>query len=222
MKNHQTPKIEVKARERTGSRYCRRLRAQGRLPGVIYGHKREPLAVSIDTKEIMSLLQQGTHVLALTVDGAKKTETCLVKDLQFGYLGDTVIHVDFARVDLDEEVHVHVQLSFVGTPASAQKAGAILSHDLSDLEVICRVSHIPEEIKVDLERMKDRTLLTVGELMLPEDVRAASDPGTPVAHVSFVHREEAVTEEVEVVPATTEPEVITEAKSDEQKKKAGT
>ncbi len=222
MKKHQTPTIEVKARERTGSRYCRRLRAQGRLPGVIYGHKREPLAVSVDTKEMLSHLQQGTHVLALTVDGARKAETCLVKDLQFGYLGDTVIHVDFARVDLDEEVHVHVQLSFVGTPASAQKAGAILSHDLNDLEVICRVSHIPEEIKVDLNWMEDRTLLTVGELTLPEEIRAASDPGTPVAHVSFVHREEAVAEEVEVAPASAEPEVITEAKTAEDQEKAGT
>ncbi len=68
---------------------------------MIYGHKREPLAVSVDTKEMLSHLQQGAHVLALTVDGAREAETCLVKDLQFGYLGDTVIHVDFARVDLD-------------------------------------------------------------------------------------------------------------------------
>ena len=222
MKKNQTPTIEVKARERTGSRYCRRLRAQGRLPGVIYGHKREPLSVSVDTKEMLSHLQQGTHVLSLVVDGTRKAETCLVKDLQFGYLGDTVIHVDFARVNLDEEVRVHVQLKFVGTPAAAQKAGAILSHDLTDLEVICRVSHIPEEIKVELESMEDRTMLTIGDLTLPDGIRAASDPGTPVAHVSYVHREEAVAEEVEVTPATTEPEVITETKSAEDQKKAGT
>ena len=119
-------------------------------------------------------------------------------------------------------IHAGLQLSFVGSPASAQKAGAILSHDLNDLEVICRVSHIPEEIKVDLNRMEDRTLFTVGELTLPEEIRAASDPTTPVAHVSFVHREEAVAEEVEVAPTTAEPEVITEAKSDEDKKQAGT
>ncbi len=117
---------------------------------------------------------------------------------------------------------MHVQLSFVGTPASAQKAGAILSHDLNDLEVICRVSHIPEEIKVDLDPMEERTLLTIGDLTLPDGIRASGDPGTPVAHVSFVHREEAVAEAVEVAPATAEPEVITEAKSAEDQKKAGT
>ena len=68
---------------------------------------------------------------------------------------------------------------------------------------------------MDLDRMEDTTLLTVGDLTLPEEIRAASDPGTPVAHVSYVHREEAVAEEVEVAPATAEPEVITEAKSTE-------
>ena len=75
---------------------------------------------------------------------------------------------------------------------------------------------------MDLDCMEERTLLTVGDLTLPDGIRATSDQGTPVAHVSFVHREEAVAEEVEVAPTTTEPEVITEAKSAEDQKKAGT
>ncbi len=209
-----TPSITATTRERTGSRYAQRLRKQGRLPAVIYGHRTDPVSISVDEKEMLTHLKHGTHVLSLNVEGGSK-ETCLVKELQFGYLGDNVIHVDFARVELDEEVHVHVHLNFVGEPASARKTGAILSHDLTELEVICRVNEIPDEIKVDLNLMGEATVLTVSEVQLPPGLRATTDPGTPVAHISFVHKEEAVGEEVEVVPGAEEPEVITEAKSDE-------
>ena len=209
-----TPSITATTRERTGTRYAQRLRKQGRLPAVIYGHETDPVSISVDEKEMLTHLKHGTHVLSLNVEGGSK-ETCLVKELQFGYLGDNVIHVDFARVDLDEEVHVHVHLNFVGEPASARKTGAILSHDLTELEVTCRVNEIPDEIRVDLNLMGEATVLTVREVQLPPGLRATTDPGTPVAHISFVHKEEAVGEEVEVVPGAEEPEVITEAKPDE-------
>ena len=94
---HDTPTISATSRERTGTRYSQRLRKQGRLPAVIYGHKKTPISVSVDEKEILTLLHSGAHVLEVKVEGGSK-ETCLVKDLQFGYLGDNVIHVDFARV----------------------------------------------------------------------------------------------------------------------------
>ncbi len=209
-----TPSITATTRERTGTRYAQRLRKQGRLPAVIYGHETDPVSISVDEKEMLTHLKHGTHVLSLNVEGGSK-ETCLVKELQFGYLGDNGIHVDFARVDLDEEVHVHVHLNFVGEPASVRKTGAILSHDLTELEVICRVNEIPDEIKVDLNLMGEATVLTVAEVQLPPGLRATTHPGTPVAHISFVHKEEAVGEEVEVVPGAEEPEVITEAKPDE-------
>ena len=209
-----TPSITATTRARIGSRYAQRLRKQGRLPAVIYGHETDPVSISVDEKEMLTHLKHGTHVLSLNVEGGSK-ETCLVKELQFGYLGDNVIHVDFARVDLDEEVHVHVHLNFVGEPASARKTGAILSHDLTELEVICRVNEIPDEIKVDLNLMGEATVLTVSEVQLPPGLRASTNPSTPVAHISFIHKEEAVGEEVEVVPGAEEPEVITEVKSDE-------
>ncbi len=105
--------------------------------------------VSVDDKEMLRHLRHGAHVLNLDIEGSG-SETCLVKDLQFGYLGDDVIHVDFARVDLDEEVTVNVHLHFVGESEAARKPGSILSHDLTELEVICKVNAIPEEIRVDL------------------------------------------------------------------------
>ena len=217
--SHETPTIEVTPRDRIGSTYAQRLRRAGRLPAVIYGHKRDPVAVSMDAKEIITHLEHGAHVVTLNVKGVGP-ETCLVKVLQFGYLGNDVIHVDFARVDLEEEVEVRVRLNFVGQPHAAGQAGAILTHDLTDLEVICVVNAIPEEIRVDLALMGEGTVLTVGAIELPPGIRAIADPTTPVTHVSFVKQEEeAVGEEAEIVPAPGEPEVITEAKPEESDKK---
>jgi large subunit ribosomal protein L25 len=110
---------------------------------------------------------------------------------------------------------VHVRLNCVGEPHAAARGGAILNHDLTDLEVICRVNEIPEEIKVDLSLMGEGMLLTVGDVVLPPGVRANVPPDTPVAHVSFVKRAEEIVGEEAEVPAPAEPEVITEAKAEE-------
>jgi large subunit ribosomal protein L25 len=213
---HKAPTVEARPRDKVGSIYARRLRQSGRLPAVIYGHRKTPVAISVDEGDMLTHLRHGTHVLNIDVEGSKP-ETCLVKDLQFGYLGDNVIHVDFARVDLEEEVNVHVRLNFVGEPHAAARGGAILNHDLTDLEVVCRVNEIPEDIKVDLTVMGDGLMLTVGDIELPPGIRTDLAPDTPVAHVSFVKREEevAVGEEAEVPAEAAEPEVITEAKAEE-------
>jgi large subunit ribosomal protein L25 len=212
---HEKPKIEAERREKVGTVYSKRLRKVGRLPAIIYGHKKDPVAVSIDEKEILTHLHHGTHVLDIAVKGGG-SETVLVKDLQFGHLGDNVLHVDFARVDLEEEVTVLVNLAFSGTSKAAAQAGAILSHDMTSLEVVCRVNAIPGEIPVDLTIMGEGTVITVAEIELPTGVRAAVEPETVVTHISFVKKEEeAVGEEAEVAPDGSEPEVITEAKAED-------
>jgi len=210
--SHETPTVKAQKRERIGTRYAQRLRKAGRLPAVIYGHKQEPFHVSVEEKEILTHLHHGIHVMNMEVEGGEK-QTCLVKDIQFGYLGDNVIHLDLARVNLDEEVHVNVHLHFVGEPKDAKIPGAIVSHPLNDLEVICKVSAIPDEIRVDLSEMEQS--ITVGDLELPPSVRTEVDPETTVAMISYVAEEEAEGEEAEVGEEVAEPEVISEAKDEE-------
>ncbi|MFM7260503.1 MAG: 50S ribosomal protein L25, partial [bacterium] len=125
----EVPTIEATHRDRLGSRYSKRLRAAGRLPAVIYGHGSEPLSVHVDEKITVGALKRGLHVMNLTIAG--KTETCLVKDLQFGFLGDDVIHMDLARVNLDEVVTVTVSLVFYGAPEAAKKSGTVVVHELA-------------------------------------------------------------------------------------------
>lgn len=208
---HETPTLEAARRDRLGSRYAKRLRATGQLPAVIYGHGTAPIAISIDEKSILTALKHGSHVVNVKFDGG--VETCLVKDLQFGYLGDNVIHVDLARVNLDEIVTVNVALHFVGAPEAAKKAGNIVTHDLAQLEVRCKVRDIPEEIRVDLSMTMTGTLLTVADIKLPAGVTAAVPPETIACRVQTI-AEEAAGEAAPAEAAAT-PEVIT-AKKDEK------
>jgi large subunit ribosomal protein L25 len=184
---HETPTINAAKRERLGSRYAQRLRKSGQLPAVIYGHGADPVSVSIEEKATLAHLHHGQHVFNVSIDG-EATETCLVKDLQFGYLGDNVIHVDLARVDLDEKVKVRVHLDLVGELQNATLAGAIVVHDHSEIEVECAVRDIPESIRVELDTYKQS--VTVGELAMPEGVVAITPDGTMIIHVQIAAEED--------------------------------
>jgi large subunit ribosomal protein L25 len=206
-----TPTLKAAPRERLGSRYAKRLRTSGKLPAVLYGHGSAPMSITLDEKETVTSLKAGAHVVKLAMEGGS-TETCLVKDLQFGWLGDNVIHVDLARVDLDEVVTVKVRLQFVGTPESAKKPGAVLTHDVTELEIECKVRDIPEEIRVDLGGIT-ADVYTVGEFKLAEGLKAVTDPHAALSRVVTIAEE--AEGEAAAPTAGAEPEVLT-AKKDKE------
>ena len=178
--SHETPIIAAQQRDRRGSRYSQRLRKSGRLPAVVYGHGSDPLSISVDQKETLRHLSEGNHVFNVVIDGGSE-ETCLVKDLQFGYLGDDVIHIDFARVDLDEKVRVNMTLDYHGVPTGAKKGGSIVVHDLAELEIECTVRNMPDTLRIDLEHFDE--IVHVSDLTLPEGVEAITPGNTLVLHV---------------------------------------
>ena len=96
----QAPQINAQKRSELGSRANKRLRDAGHLPGVVYGHKEAIIPVTLPKKEVVNHLNKGAHLFDLTLDG--KSEKVLVKEVQYDHLGSDVIHVDFARVSLDE------------------------------------------------------------------------------------------------------------------------
>src|SRR5438477_8482309 len=140
----QTAQITAKPRAELGSRANKRLRDAGMLPGVIYGHKEAVVPVTLPRKETVNHLKHGAHVFDLAVDG--KSEKVLVKEVQYDHLGIEVIHVDFARVSLDEKVEVTVSLELKGTP-KGEAEGGVLTQVISELEVECLVTDIPSVIR---------------------------------------------------------------------------
>src|SRR6266480_776211 len=118
------PQVQVQPRQRTGSRYAARLREAGRLPAVIYGHKTEPLHVSLDRRQIVDLIYAHAHLLEVMLDS--QPQPVLVKDVQWDHLGTTIVHLDLTRVDLTERVKVHVPLALTGEAPGLKEEGAIL------------------------------------------------------------------------------------------------
>ena len=198
-----TIQVEIKTRSELGSRANKRLRDSGFIPGVIYGHKEDVVPVTLPKKEVTNHLSHGAHLFDLGLGG--KRETVLVKEVQYDHLGIEIIHVDFARVDLNERVTVTVRLELKGTP-KGEEEGGVLQQIVSDMEIECLVTEIPDVIRHNVSEMALDSVLHIKDIQLPPGVKALQDPEVIVATV----RE--ILEEV-VAPAATgeepaEPELI--------------
>jgi large subunit ribosomal protein L25 len=206
-----TKSAQVSAQQRTslGSRANKRLRDSGFIPAVVYGHKEAVIPVSLPKKEITNHLAKGAHVFDLALEG--KSEKVLVKEVQYDHLGIEIIHVDFARVSLDEKVEVTVGLELKGTP-KGEEEGGVLQQIIMELEIECLVTDIPEIIRHNVSNMAKDDVLHIKDLILPPGVRCLQDEDLIVATVKEI-AEEASTEAAEA--ATNEPEVIGRKAEDE-------
>ena len=210
--------LKAEGRDKTGTRETRRLRSNGKVPVIIYGHKQEPVSATLNYHDLALELQHHHRLLGVELNG--KTEQFLVKDIQYDYLGDTIIHVDLSRVNLDERVQVMVEVVLKGIPEGVHEGG-VLAKLLTEVELECKVTGIPEEVRANIVHLKMGESLTAGELELPETVLLVTDAKAPVATVR-VKSEEAAEEAVEEAEATesAEPEMIAREKTEEQEQKS--
>jgi len=195
--------VILKAEKRTslGSRNTAKARAAGKMPAVVYGHKKQELAVCVNAHELNQALKH--HHRLFDLDFGDSKETVMVKEVQYNFLGDSIIHMDFARVDIHEKVHVHVEVALKGT-AKGTNEGGVLEQRINDLELECEAMSIPEVIKVNVSELGIGQILTAGEVELPAGSKLITDPTTPVAAVVVVVDKE----ESDVAEGTAEPEVI--------------
>jgi large subunit ribosomal protein L25 len=186
----------------TGSRFSRKLRAAGRIPAIVYGHKQTPTPISLTRDAVWDLIKKSTHLAELNLGSS--VETVLIKDVQWDHLGKEIIHVDFARVDMSESVVSDVRIDLKGeAPGVAE--GGVLEHLLHSLHVSCRADAIPDAIRVDISNLHLGKAIHAKEVALPEGVTVKGDPEAIVVHV--INRSAAETA-TEVEGGTTQPEVI--------------
>ena len=212
---NQAPKLEATPRERLGTRYARRLRKEGKLPAVLYGHGETPAHVAVDRHELHELLHDGAHMLELHHNG--KPETCLIQDVQYDYMGDEIVHVDLVRRSMSEEVSVNIAIEITGQDEckALQESGAFLDQSLTDLEVICKANAIPDQLTVDITELEVHGSVSVGDVPMPTGVRTEHDPDDVVVavHVAAAEPEE---EEEAAEGEGGEPEVIGEGEKEEE------
>lgn len=205
----ETIALKAEKREKVGTKTAEKLRQAGKLPIAIYGHGQEPVAVAVDKHDFIEALHHGNRLFDFEIAG--KSEKLLVKDLQYDYLGREVIHADLVRVDLTETVKVEVPIELKGT-AKGTSQGGIVEELMSQLEVQCVVTSIPESIVVNIKDLDVEGVIHAGDIKMPEGVKLLT-PGDQIVltcHVIVAKEEEEVSEE------PTAPEVITERKPKEE------
>jgi large subunit ribosomal protein L25 len=205
----QAATVTAESRTQLGSRANKRLRDSGKLPGVIYGHKLDVVPITLPKKEVVKHLDHGQHLFAVTVGG--KAENVLVKDVQYDHMGMEVLHIDFARVDLNERVEVTVPLELKGTP-KGEADGGVLQQIVSELEIECIVTGIPDAIRHNVSDMGMDSTLHLKDIKLPDGIKSLQDPELIIATVKEIAEAET-TEAAE--GATAEPEIIGKKKEDE-------
>src|SRR5712692_7957579 len=178
--------LEAKTREGLGKNQVRRLRHDGRIPGIVYGRGREPLPVAVDAKALGAVLhtQAGRNVLIdLAIgDGDRRAETVMVKDLQRDIFRRDITHVDFYAIDLTRTVEAHVPITFVGQPAGIANGGVFEVH-LREVVVKCLPAQIPGPIEVNLHALGVGDAIHVRDVLLPPEGTAVSPPEEVVATV---------------------------------------
>ncbi len=203
--------LKISKREKLGTRQTRRLRLDNLVPAIVYGHGQENQAVSLSARDIELAVRHGEQLLKCELDG--KEQNFLIKDMQYDYMGHTIIHVDLTRVNLDEQVDVTVPIVLRGVPVGVESEDGALMQQLAELNIRCVVTNIPEELRVPVSEMHTGDVLRVADLELPEGVTTGDDPELAVASVSVVVEEvEAPAEEAAEAP---EPEVIGEKAEEE-------
>lgn len=203
--------LKATKRDELGTRKVRRLRTQGLIPGIIYGHAQEAQSVSLNEHEVELAILHGERLLEIELDG--KTQNVLIKEVQYDTFGKEVLHIDLARVDLDERVEVTVAIVLKGTPVGVTEEDGMLQQMASEVRVECTVRSIPEHIDVMVADMKVGDSLTMGQLALPDGAKLVSDPEMRVAAVRVVVEAEAEPTEEEEQAA---PDVIGEKEQPEE------
>jgi large subunit ribosomal protein L25 len=203
--------LTVQPRDGIGSRALKRLRRQGLLPAVLYGHKEATVALTLGHDDFAKALRHGARLVELK--GPKSAEAAIIQEVQWDHLGKDVLHVDFRRVSKDERVVVSVPLHLRGI-APGVSGGGILDQPLHVIDVECLVTAVPHEIRVPIGELQIGQALHVKDLRLPEDVKAMADPEAIVVQVTAPMAEAPAA--AAPVAETAEPEVIgRQAKAEE-------
>jgi large subunit ribosomal protein L25 len=203
--------LVARPREARGSRAAGRLRRQGFVPAVVYGHKEATVSVAVPREDLEKVIRHGTRVVDLQADG--NVQKALIREVQWDHLGKELLHVDFARVAADERVVVPVPVEIRGL-APGVSAGGLLDQPLHRLQVECPAISVPESIRVNVNELQLGAAIHVRDLVLPPGVKAMADPDLIVVHVTAPQAEPAAA--AAPVAEQAEPEVLRRPRAEEE------
>ena len=213
--------LEVTRREKTGKEIAKKLRRDGKVPAVVYGGKREPVAIEVDRKAVSELIQKSEHgvrsVFLLKMAGTDQQRHAMIKDITINPISRKMTHIDFIRVAMDETVRVTVPVHVVGTALGVKVGGGILDFQVRELHVECLPNAIPDAIDVDVTPLEGHSYYRIKDLTLPEGVKVLDDPERVVVGVTHA-KAEAEPVAAEGAATVAEPELsVKKGKGEDEK-----
>jgi len=204
----------LKAEPRTalGTRRSRALRTTGWIPAIIYGHGETPEAVSLLMHDFQAALARGARTLSVTVGGSP--QPYLIKAVQYDHFASTPVHVDLARVSLDERVTIRIGIDLRGTPKGVAEGGFLDQH-MAEIEVECLFTEIPGTLHPLVSDLALGQSLLVKDLQLPPGVKVLAEPGERIATVRALEEEPEVVETPAEGEEAAQPERIGRVKKEE-------
>ena len=191
-------------RAKQGTGASRRLRITGRTPGIVYGSTAEPQLIEIDHNALWhALKKEAFHAAVLDMELNGQEHKVLLRDVQMHPFKQLILHVDFQRVDATTKLHMKVPLHYSGDENSpaVKTDGCIANHVVTEIEVLCLPSDLPEFIAVDLSGLKKGTSLHLNDIVLPKGVTAVTHGKNNPVLVSVV----VIAAPVEAAPVVAAP-----------------
>jgi large subunit ribosomal protein L25 len=167
--------LSAETRERAGKGASRAMRREGRVPAVVYGNKEEPLAIHLEEKALVKMLNTGHFMNSVVlIDHPGGQARTLPKDVQFHPVTDRPLHVDFLRISEHSKVHVNVPIRFTDEEeCRGIKRGGVLNAVRHELELVCDAAEIPDEIEISLKGLNIGDSLHFSAVSLPKGVESA-------------------------------------------------
>ena len=167
--------LKTVVRQTTGNGPARRLRQDGKVPAVVYGPNTESIALTVDIAELERIMKVGSTASLLfnliVENGDTQTKKAMIKEIQRDPVSRKILHIDFQRVKDTDKIHMHVPLHFVGEDkAPGVKAGGLISHLLTSVDIQCMAKDLPEYIEVDVSTVESGQAVHLSELKLPAGV----------------------------------------------------
>jgi large subunit ribosomal protein L25 len=209
--------LTVQKREVLGKQ-VRRLRREGWVPAVIYGHGVESIAIQVDHRELGRVLAQAglSHLITLRMDDGEASRAALVREVQRDALTDGILHVDFLEVQMAEKLTTVVALHVIGESRAVEEEGGVLLQGITEVEIECLPGDLIDAIEVDISSLTELDQeLTVAGLTVPPGIEILTEPHEMVVRVIRAPEEEEIEEE-EILISPAEVEVIRGPRREEE------
>lgn len=183
-------KIKAESRTETGKIFAKKLRRDGKIPAIIYGENKEALPVTLIRSDIKAVLkaEKGANTV-LKIQSDEIELDAMIKEIQYDYLSETIIHADLIRIDVNKPVFINVPVIVKGEPIGVKLEDGFFDFITREIKVRCLPTHIPNEFVVDVSNMHSGTALKAENLELGDGVKLV-EPNKVICSVTAKGKED--------------------------------